>query len=121
MQKLKVSMRNLKAQNVITLGVGYCEWPHILRYYQPEYYCTSIYGWACDGYIINQTVTVVSGYNYSCASKIKLYDIPENLKAEFDSLEQRAGKMGYTDEEKAEVKERFEKILNKVWEWWTEK
>lgn len=116
MNKLKVSMRDLKAQNVVTLGVAYCALQDILSYYNANYYCTSIYGWACDGYVINQTVTVVTGYNYSRASNMDFHSLPKTLQAKFFKLNEKARKAGWTDTDKRKIKRAFEKLLNEVWE-----
>lgn len=104
MQKLKVSMRDLKAQNIITLGVGYCALQHILSYYNANYYCTTIYGWACDGYVINQTVTVVTGYNYSRASNMDFHSLPKTSQVKFFKLDEKARKAGWEDKDKRKIK-----------------
>lgn len=71
--KIKATMRDIKASNHIVLGVSYCELQAILNYESPIAYSAGANGWNCDLYRINDTYSIVTGYNYSRSCNSDLY------------------------------------------------
>ena len=60
--KIKITRNQLKKHYPHIFIVPYCDWQNLLSYEEPTYVNSGIYGWNYDGYHINATTCVVTGY-----------------------------------------------------------
>lgn len=60
--KRKITKKELKKLYPVQIKVGYCKLQAMLVYKEPEYFISSIYGWECDVYIIDE-IAIVTGSN----------------------------------------------------------
>lgn len=59
--KRKITRKELKKYYPVQIKVGYSYLQTMLVYKEPDYFISSVYGWDCDVYIIDE-VAIVTGY-----------------------------------------------------------
>lgn len=59
--KRKITKKELKKLYPVQIRVGYCNLQTMLVYKEPEYFISSMHGWDCDVYIIDE-IAIVTGY-----------------------------------------------------------
>lgn len=86
MIKAKVTEKQIKEgyRNIIT--ISYCEAQNLLRYKNPIFYTSGVYGWKSDIYIINNNTIISTGY--APISGIRDYELVEEY-------EQKANKINH--------------------------
>jgi hypothetical protein len=59
--KVLVTRKFVEEHHKTIIKVGYCDLQFLLRYKNPSFYTTNIYGWASDVYVFGD-VAIVTGY-----------------------------------------------------------
>lgn len=59
--KVKVTRKFVEEHHKTIIKAGYCDLEFLLRYKNPSFYTTNIYGWASDVYTLGD-VAIVTGY-----------------------------------------------------------
>jgi hypothetical protein len=59
--KYKTTKRELTNNYHHIISIGYCDVQFLLKYRDPQSYCTRVEGWACDNYDVNG-VLISTGY-----------------------------------------------------------
>lgn len=71
--KRKITKKELKKLYPVQIRVGYCNLQTMLVYKEPEYFISSMYGWDCDVYIIDE-IAIVTGFNPFGNVPVSCYD-----------------------------------------------
>lgn len=92
--KVKVTRKEIKENYKNIINVSYCNLQYLLKAanISPAYYCTRAEGWACDIYVINDEIVIVTGYAPF-----------GNIKSSFDlceKYEKKAQKLLYSNKYK---------------------
>ena len=110
MPKREVPRRWL-AQNYLCYGTGYCELQFLLRFQDPKFYTTGIYGWNFDAYEFD-------GYLITTGNRGMIHQVRRNsaLDREYDD---KARQICYnrslsTEEQKKLVNGLLEEYLKKI-------
>lgn len=114
--KVKTTFKNIKEQKRLMLGVGYCNLQRLLSVckFDPTLYNSTINGWACDYYPINEQLGVVTGYNFSRACTIATYDLNDDFQQKLHALENKAYSVEWRSKESEDLKNEFIALLEEV-------
>lgn len=61
--KIKTTKKEMKRAYKNIIPINYCEMCYLLYYKEPITYCTGVYGWACDNYLIDNNTLISTGYS----------------------------------------------------------
>lgn len=62
-KKVRTTKKEMKKNYKIIIPISYCSMYDLLYYKKPITYCTGIYGWYCDNYLINNNTLISTGYS----------------------------------------------------------
>ena len=61
--KTHTTIKNIKLAWNNVYRCGYCDLQYIMKYYEPKYYNSGIYGWNCDIYCdYKRDIAITTGY-----------------------------------------------------------
>lgn len=109
MNKMKMSARQMKNISPVVLGIPYCRLQNVLdKTSTPRYYNSGVTGWKCDLYIINENISIVTGYDYQSASTVTFGQLDTSLQNKLDAVE----RLSYEIDDVDYVKKTFHNLLN---------
>lgn len=59
---MNVTMKNIKKEYSNLISIGYCDAQYLLKFNDPSFTTSGVYGWNADIYPINNTTAIVTGY-----------------------------------------------------------
>lgn len=63
MSKTKITMKSIKNNWRNIYSCGYCDLQYIMKYNEPAFYTSGVYGWNCDIYVdYAKDIAITTGY-----------------------------------------------------------
>lgn len=78
--KVKTTRKALVSAYPNAIAIGYCGAYHLLYHQQPYYYTCGVYGWNCDGYIVDN-VLITTGYRGMIGDRVD-YQLLEEYESQ---------------------------------------
>ena len=108
--KVKVTKKQVQENYRNIINVGYCDLQYLLRFKEPSFYTTGVYGWNADVYQVNYNTCIVTGYRPF--GNISNYELArEAEKKASDILDNRALNL---EEQKAQIDFIFANFIAKI-------
>lgn len=71
MSKKHTTIKAIKNRYSKVFRIGYCDLQYIMKYEEPIYYNSGVYGWNCDIYIdFERDIAITTGYRNMCGNRI---------------------------------------------------
>lgn len=71
MTKTHTSIKNIKNNWRKVFRAGYCDLQYIMKYNEPQYYNSGVYGWNCDVYCdFSRDIAITTGYRNMAGKRI---------------------------------------------------
>ena len=116
MSKQHIAIKNIKNNYKKVFRAGYCDLQHIMRYEEPKYYNSGVYGWNCDIYIDYQyDIAITTGYRNMAGKRI-----PSEILEKYSEIAKEIVKNQFSkpfakiDEELTQNRKAFFKELNNL-------
>ena len=71
MAKTHTSIKNIRNNWNKVFRAGYCDLQYIMKYNEPQYYNSGVYGWNCDIYCdFSRDIAITTGYRNMAGKRI---------------------------------------------------
>ena len=103
MSKIHTTMKYVKAVWRNVYRCGYCDLQYIMKYEDPIYYNSGVYGWNCDVYCdFKRNIAITTGYRNMAGNRI-----PDELIEKYTEIAKEILKNGH-GKSYSEIKEELD-------------
>lgn len=79
--KMKTTIKTIRNNYRKVFSTGYCELQYIMKYEEPQFFNSGVYGWNCDVYVdYRRDIAITTGYRNMTGRSIPLEIIEKYTK-----------------------------------------